>query len=108
MDYQPLFLFRSLAGLDGSVPGPTGPCIQAILFGRHTRYTELLEAGEEAAPGSEPLDLGHLWPLEGAGDTGEDRGAEVGGSVYPSSSLLTQCFSTLRALRSTWGGYFKD
>lgn len=92
----------------GPSPAPAGPCIQAILCGSHTRYTELLEAGEEAARGSEPLDLGHSWPLPGDGDTGEDRGAEVGGSVYPSSSLLTQCFSTLGALRSTWGGYFKD
>ena len=92
----------------GPSQAPVGPCIQAILCRRDTRYTELLEAGEEAAPGSEPLDLGHSWPLAAGGDTGEDRGAEVGGSVYPSSSLLTQCFSTLRASRSTWGGYFKD
>ena len=92
----------------GPSQAPIGPCIQAILCRRDTHYTELPEAGEEAAPGSEPLDLGHSWPLAAGGDTGEDRGAEVGGSVYPSSSLLTQCFSTLRASRSTWGGYFKD
>ena len=108
MDCQQLFLFWSLAGPDVSIPGPLRALYPGHLVRRHTRYTELLEAGEEAAPGSEPLDLGHSWPLAGDGDTGEDRGAEVGGSVYPSSSLLTQCFSTLGALRSTWGGYFKD